>query len=441
MDFNCKIWNQQDFTYCNNTFICNNCGCKYSIEDLQQHQVQKKKKKTIISTIIVCLIIIGIIGILLHTLPLPKVISNGFTYIIQVDGTYRIDSCNKNETFIEIPSEIRNRPITQISSKAFENNTKVKTIIIPESITSIERAAFKNCSSLETMVLPFIGGSSQYNTHLSYLFSENSSKDTAASAIPTSLKNIYLLDSCTVINTEAFYKCKSLKNVFIPSSVTSIKDGTNSVSIGVNGNFTTNSPYDNLPFYDCSPELVLHCQDMSENSNWSKYWNYINSYYSLQVNWGVKLKDNYTLSSGSWHTKAEDHSIPKEVNLTLSNVNNYLNISATHTAKNYSSNLFNPGYKQVDCKISISPINHTYTYENIVITIEVTINFEEVQQKIFSKETVDYEYHNKKAITLTSGYGTTNFYADTTNGVIKNINNIKGTYKITSVSGKIIFNN
>lgn len=71
----------------------------------------------------------------------------------------------------------------EIGGSAFENNTNIKTITLPDSIKGIGRDAFKNCIALESINLPA---------------------------------------SLEMINSSAFNECSNLKEIIIPDSLTSV---------------------------------------------------------------------------------------------------------------------------------------------------------------------------------------------------------------------------
>lgn len=134
-----------------------------------------------------------------------------------------------------------NSSITRIRSYTFEDCTSLKSIILPDSITVIEKYAFSQCSSLEevelssnlttisigafracslkSIVIPasvrYISsgvGQAGYET-LWGAFASNQSLETVIFEEGSNL---------TSINTSTFYYCTSLKNIEIPSSVTSL---------------------------------------------------------------------------------------------------------------------------------------------------------------------------------------------------------------------------
>ena len=44
--------------------------------------------------------------------------------------------------------------VTKIDNSAFENCTRLETIVNPDSVTLIEEAAFANCENLKSIVIP-----------------------------------------------------------------------------------------------------------------------------------------------------------------------------------------------------------------------------------------------------------------------------------------------
>lgn len=98
-------------------------------------------------------------------------------------GSLLIDSYTGSAKEVILPAEIDGKKVVAISGKAFEGNTALTSVRIPEGIVTIGQAAFRNC---------------------------------------TSLKNLTLPSTLRTLETYAFYGCSSLSNVTIPSGVTSI---------------------------------------------------------------------------------------------------------------------------------------------------------------------------------------------------------------------------
>ncbi len=93
-----------------------------------------------------------------------------------------------------------------VSSDWFSQNTKLKTIIIPNNVTEIGESAFSGCVGLTSVTIPnnvsLIRGSA---------FSDC-----------TNLASIVIPDGVTSIAEKSFLRCTGLMSVTIPSSVTSI---------------------------------------------------------------------------------------------------------------------------------------------------------------------------------------------------------------------------
>lgn len=92
--------------------------------------------------------------------------------------------------------------ITSISVEAFQDNRKIKKVILPDSITRIENFAFQNCSALEEVVfgnnVKFIGDSSFWGCGFKSI------------ELPKSLETIY---------PYAFFYCQQLEEITIPKNV------------------------------------------------------------------------------------------------------------------------------------------------------------------------------------------------------------------------------
>ena len=85
-----------------------------------------------------------------------------------------------------IPKIYKGLPVISIAARAFENCSKIKTIIIPDTVTSIGGVAFYYCTNLQYIEIP---------------------------------------ESVTYIGNYAFGYCKSLKNVILPSQMTILEEG------------------------------------------------------------------------------------------------------------------------------------------------------------------------------------------------------------------------
>ncbi len=91
--------------------------------------------------------------------------------------------------------------VTAIGASAFEGNTIVRNITIPDTVTSIGASAFYGCTNLQTVTVPdavdFIGDFAFYNC--------------------SNLTSITIPVGVTVISTSTFTNCDNLKTVTIES--------------------------------------------------------------------------------------------------------------------------------------------------------------------------------------------------------------------------------
>lgn len=142
----------------------------------------------------------------------------------------------------------------KIKEVEFENRTRIKTAIIPDTVTSIEDGAFRGCTELKSVTIPNsvkkIGDCAFSNcvalTSVKIPDSVETIGDWAFHYCPSltditipgethlgacvfydckGLKNVTIGDGATNIAYNTFYGCNELKNVNIPKSVKSIDEG------------------------------------------------------------------------------------------------------------------------------------------------------------------------------------------------------------------------
>lgn len=168
---------------------------------------------------------------------------------VRVDG-FDIDSLGAKE--FEIPSTIKDKPVTGIQEHGFGELRALEKIYLPDSITEIGGAAFYGCSALKEVNIPktvtriedstftaceelseieipdsisSIGGMAFNNCpKLKEIVIPDSvtSIGDDSFAYCTGIETVKLSDSLTNINTRAFNRCESLKSIVIPESVTNI---------------------------------------------------------------------------------------------------------------------------------------------------------------------------------------------------------------------------
>jgi hypothetical protein len=115
-------------------------------------------------------------------LPVPE----GLTYTIS-NGEVTLTGYTGTNPELIIPTEIEGKPVTAIRDFAFENNTVITFVSLPNTLTQIGNSAFKGCKKLKDI------------------------------AIPENVKEIHAY---------AFYDCTSLTSIFLPDSVTYLASGT-----------------------------------------------------------------------------------------------------------------------------------------------------------------------------------------------------------------------
>ena len=84
---------------------------------------------------------------------IPETDASEFEYEINDDGeTIRIKKYNGDDEQVRIPNNINGYKVAGIESNAFKNS-KIITVVIPDTVTQIDNSSFSKCSSLENIVL------------------------------------------------------------------------------------------------------------------------------------------------------------------------------------------------------------------------------------------------------------------------------------------------
>ena len=195
-----------------------------------------------------------------------------YTYTVDDDGNATITGYSGNVSALSIPETIDGHTVVAIGDKAFEKNTALTAVVVPDSVTSIgwyafyrtgltsiklpenleflDSGAFSDCRGLTTIYIPkamtkvgahgpFSGCSNlqfvefeQGITRIpDYIFRNCDGKirtvlpdsvtEVGWSAFGESgLASIKLSDNIVFLDSLAFYKCTELTSIFIPKSLT-----------------------------------------------------------------------------------------------------------------------------------------------------------------------------------------------------------------------------
>ena len=88
-----------------------------------------------------------------------RVESDGATLSVATDFIFSVSAENivtltkyiGKDTEVVVPDTYLDKPVTVIGESAFEGNTAITSVTLPNSITIIGKAAFKGCSNLNQM--------------------------------------------------------------------------------------------------------------------------------------------------------------------------------------------------------------------------------------------------------------------------------------------------
>ena len=161
----------------------------------------------------------------------PETPIEWFTFASYENG-YMVDKFEGNEsvTDIVIPSTYNGLPVVHIDVNAFNGESYMTSVVIPDSVTSIGRYAFANCENLRSVDM-----SENISEIETYAFSNCTNLESID--IPASVTSIgtrafnacasletvtFLGNDITMIESYAFADCTSLREIEIPSSVTEI---------------------------------------------------------------------------------------------------------------------------------------------------------------------------------------------------------------------------
>lgn len=176
MQLICEICGSTDLIKNDGVFVCQACGCKYSVEEVRKMMVE------------------GTVSV------------DGVVKTESVDFVVRAGELikyNGAETDILIPDGIK-----IIGWECFVGMVGIESVIIPEGVYKIRVGAFNGCTGLKTVRFP--------NSLIEI-------EDQAFSGC-TALKEVKLPDNVQVIGNRCFQFCSSLESVYLPDSLLEISD-------------------------------------------------------------------------------------------------------------------------------------------------------------------------------------------------------------------------
>ena len=188
-------------------------------------------KKRLLSILLAAALLIGLVPTLLLPAAAAGYTSGDFTYKLNDDGSAIITRYSGSAAALTIPSSLDGHTVKQIGSYAFEKNTTLTSVSIPETVTELGYLAFTGCTSLTAVTIP--SGLTSAGPLGNGAFSGCSALTTVQfgsglTSIPgalfegTGLKTITLPESVTSIGPWAFANCAKLEQVHFPANLTSI---------------------------------------------------------------------------------------------------------------------------------------------------------------------------------------------------------------------------
>ncbi|MBQ9672150.1 MAG: leucine-rich repeat domain-containing protein [Prevotella sp.] len=157
-----------------------------------------------------------------YTDPQTKVV---YTYSVDT-GEASVEQCSQNTNNVSGDVTIlkefkltfsgKTITVTSIESFAFMDNTKITSIVIPNSVRYIDAFSFSGCSNLSSIQVE--AGNSRYDSRDNC----NAVIETADDALRIGCKNTTIPSSVKEIAGNSFHNCTGLTSITIPSSVVDI---------------------------------------------------------------------------------------------------------------------------------------------------------------------------------------------------------------------------
>ena len=158
--------------------------------------------------------------------------TDGFNYDIK-NGGASITGYTGSSSVVVIPEELDGKTVLSIASKAFNGNTVLTEVVLPDTVTAIGSAAFQNCTNLRKVNLPkrleTLGASAFKNCASlksieipKSLITAGSTATSSGSFDGSGLATVTFETGVTKIPDNLFRNCANLRTIDIPASVTAI---------------------------------------------------------------------------------------------------------------------------------------------------------------------------------------------------------------------------
>ena len=190
--------------------------------------------------------------------------------------TYTLMGCSDSASGdIIIPATYNGKPVTVITSRAFEDKKNITSIVVPEGVKIIYDYAFRNCKDLVSVVIP-----DSVQTIGREAFSDCKN-----------LKNVKLPKNLKVIEPNMFWGCSSLVSLEFPAGLKKISvwsfaycSSLETVDFGQNNQLENIGDY---AFYGCEGLNSVDCYNLT----------------SVTIGTGITFIGDYAFALGNHITK------------------------------------------------------------------------------------------------------------------------------------------
>ena len=206
--------------------------------------------------------------------------SGEWEYKINDNGDAIITSVNQDiNGDIVIPASVDEYTVVGVGEQAFIDNTKITSVVIPNSVVEIEKYAFMNCYNLTRV---------EFGSGLKVLGESTFVRCTKLTDV------VFAEDSqLESIGTQAFLACEALQSITFPDSVTKIENGAfrNCKSLS-QIDFNNVSVLGNDAFSGCDSLVKLEIPETIKNISDTPFAEYNGAF------WGCENLKYVTIFSG-----------------------------------------------------------------------------------------------------------------------------------------------